>query len=207
VSGEITNNMFRKDKQRDYFTDKAKQEGYPARSVYKLKEIDKKYNLIKPDDRVLDLGCAPGSWLIYLAQKIGDKGEVIGLDIGELKIDLKPNMKFIKQDIMLLADKDLENLGKFNAAVSDAAPFTSGIRDLDTDRSFQISQKAFDIAEKTLLAKGNFLCKIFESQDSHILMKQIEQKFDFVKIFRPRAVTKNSREIYIVAKGYKGRFF
>jgi len=207
VSGEITNNMFRKDKQRDYFTDKAKQEGYPARSVYKLKEIDKKYNLIKPDDRVLDLGCAPGSWLIYLAQKIGDKGEVIGLDIGELKIDLKPNMKFIKQDILLLADKDLENLGKFNAAVSDAAPFTSGIKHLDAERSFQISQKAFDIAEKVLLSKGNFLCKIFESQDSHILIKQIEKKFDFLKIFRPRAVTKNSREIYIVAKGYKGRFF
>ncbi len=86
-------------KKDDFYKRKAREEEFPSRSIYKLQEIDKKYNLIKKGDRVLDLGCAPGSWLLYLSRKIGDKGKVVGVDISDIQIQLPKNAKFLKKDI------------------------------------------------------------------------------------------------------------
>jgi len=91
--------MYRKDRKEEFYTTLAKKEGYPARSVYKLKEIDEKYKIIKKNSRVLDLGAAPGSWLLYISQKVGDKGKVIGIDIEETKIPQKANIIFIKRSV------------------------------------------------------------------------------------------------------------
>ena len=97
--------MYRKDRKAEFYTTLAKKEGYPARSVYKLKEIDEKYKIIKKNSRVLDLGSAPGSWLLYISQKVGDKGKVIGVDIEETKIPQKANIVFIKRSVFDLVDE------------------------------------------------------------------------------------------------------
>ena len=86
--------MYRKDRQNEFYTTLARKQGFPARSIYKLKEINEKHKIIKEGDRVLDLGCAPGSWLLYISQKVGDKGKVIGVDIEEIKIPKKTNIIF-----------------------------------------------------------------------------------------------------------------
>jgi len=187
--------------QPDFYSKKAKAEGYPARSVYKLKEIDQKYRLIKKGSRILDLGCSPGSWLLWLSEKIGEKGEVVGVDIEDIKISLKKNIRFIKKDAMELEEDDL-GLEKFDAVVSDLAPFTSGVKFADAEKTLDFCRAALAIAEKILKPGGAFLCKIFDSQETSSFFKEVQKRFKFAKRFRPKAVKKASREIYIIAKDF-----
>ncbi|MFQ6050055.1 MAG: SAM-dependent methyltransferase [Candidatus Paceibacterales bacterium] len=197
--------MYRKNKKDEFFTRKAKIEGYPSRSIYKLQEIDEKYHLIKKGDRVLDLGCAPGSWLLYISKKIGDKGRAVGIDIGDIKIPKKENIVFIKKDVMDLEDSDLKKInGQYQAVVSDLSPATSGIKEVDVGKSLELGEKSFEIAQKTLGPGGNFLCKIFEGESTDEFFKKVKKRFRFTKRFRPKAVRKRSKEIYIIAKDFKG---
>ncbi|MBU1045914.1 RlmE family RNA methyltransferase [Patescibacteria group bacterium] len=189
-----------KNTRQDFYFKKAKEENYPARSVYKLQEIDKKYRLIKRGDLVLDIGCAPGSWMIYLSGKIGKKGRVTGVDVVDLKISLKDNMKFIKGDIRELVGSFSE---RFDAIVSDAAPGTSGIHFVDTAKSLELAKTALDIAKQSLKARGIFVCKTFEGEGTEEFLKEIKRLFNFVKSYRPSAVRKYSREFYLIAKIFK----
>ena len=190
----------RKNTRQDFYFKKAKEENYPARSVYKLQEIDKKYRLIKPGDFVLDIGCAPGSWLVYLSEKVGKRGRVTGVDIVDLKIPLKENMKFIKGDIRELVDGFSE---KFDTIVSDAAPGTSGVHFVDVAKSLELARTALDVVKRSLKPKGIFICKIFEGEGTDEFLKEIKTLFDFVKSYRPSAVRKYSREFYLIAKDFK----
>lgn len=190
----------RKNLRQDFYFRKAKKEDYPARSVYKLQEIDEKHRLIKRSDFVLDIGCSPGSWMIYLGKKVGNQGKVIGIDLVEPKIALKENMKFIKGDIRNYAEI-IE--GKFDVIVSDAAPETMGVHSVDVARLLELANIALDIAKKTLKPNGNFLCKIFEGEGTEALLKEARTLFSFVKPFRPMAVRKHSREFYLIAKNFK----
>ncbi len=194
--------MYRKDRKEEFYTRLAKEEGYPARSVYKLKEIDEKYKIIKKGDRVLDLGSAPGSWLLYIAQKVGEKGKTVGIDIEDIKIVPKPNILFIKKSVFDLNESDFKE--KFQVVVSDVLPKTSGVKSLDAGKSFEISEKAFEIAKMVLLPGGNFVSKIFEGEESEELFKEVSKLFEFTKRFRPKAVIKGSNEFYIIGKGFKG---
>ncbi len=192
--------MYRKDRQNEFYATLAKKEGYPARSVYKLKEIDQKYKIIKENNRVLDLGSAPGSWLLYISQKVGNKGRVIGVDIEEIKIPQKANIVFIKKSIFDLKKPDFKN--KFDAVVSDLSPKTSGIKFLDTGKSLELAEKSFEIAKSVLRPGGNFICKIFESESSGAFFKKVKNCFDFAKRFKPKATIKKSKEFYIIGKGF-----
>lgn len=195
--------MYRKDNKNEFFTRKAREEGYPARSVYKLQEIDRKYQIIQKGDNILDLGCAPGSWLLYVSKRVGDNGSVVGIDIENIKITLPGNVILIQKDIMELAPKDLEVLNKkFQAVISDLAPKTSGVKFVDEGRSLDLSLKAFLIAKNILSARGNFVCKIFEGGETDQFIAEAEKSFKFVKRFRPKAVKKDSKEFYLVAKGF-----
>jgi len=192
-------------KREDFYKRKAREEKYPSRSVYKLKEIDAKYKLIKKGDLVLDLGCAPGSWLLYISKKVDEKGRVVGIDIGDLKIELPENAVFLKKDIMSLKAMDLiEAEKKYQVVVSDSAPATSGIDFVDAEGSLELCEKALEIAMEVLENGGNFLCKIFEGEGSEEFYKKVKQNFNFIKRFRPQATRKQSREIYIAAKEFKG---
>ena len=193
--------MYRKDNKTEHYTVKANREGYPARSVYKLKDIDEKYRFLKKGDRILDLGAAPGSWMKYIAAKVGEKGLVVGIDIQNIEIPLLPNMRFLKKDMREL-DAAYWKRGEYDAVVSDAAPFTSGVPSLDAGRSFELASKAFEIACSVLKRKGSFLTKIFDGEYTGDFHREIQKNFSSVKRYRPKATTKQSRELYIIARDF-----
>lgn len=195
--------VYRRNKKEEFYTQRARDEGYPARSVYKLKEIDEKHKIFQKGDSVLDLGCAPGSWMLYISRKIGDKGEVVGIDKEDLKIILEKNMIFIQKDVVgLRVKKNTDSKKQFDAVVSDLAPKTSGMRSADALNSMLLADKALAIAKLILKRGGNFVCKIFEGELSNEFVKETKKNFKFVKIFRPKAVNKTSREIYVIGKDY-----
>lgn len=196
--------MYRKNLKDEFYTRKAREEGYPARSVYKLKEIDEKYRIIKEGDAVLDLGCAPGSWLLYISEKVGKKGGVVGVDIEDVIAPKKENISFIKKDILSFQEEELKEWqGRFGVVVADLSPRTSGIKSIDVAKSLELNEAAFDVVKTALKKGGNFVCKIFEGEGSDEFVKNVEKYFESTKRFRPMAVMKRSKEFYIVAKGFK----
>ncbi|MBU2634356.1 MAG: RlmE family RNA methyltransferase [Nanoarchaeota archaeon] len=177
---------------RDKLTLRAKREGYLARSAYKLLSLNSKYNIIKKGDKVLDLGCWPGSWIQVC---LNLKCDVTGVDIK--KVDFE-GVNFIEGDIY---DKNLlDKLGKFNVVLSDLAPKTTGIKHLDQARSLDLAYNALDVAKNVLKEKGNFLCKIFQSNDLDEFVRDVKKNFVFVKMSKPEASKKRSKEIYLIAK-------
>lgn len=190
--------------QKDFYSQQAKKENYPARSVYKLKEMQEKFHLVRKGGRVLDLGCAPGSWLKYLAEVVGPKGRVVGVDRETLQISLKTNMRFIKKDVF---SDDLFNIPelseKYQTVVSDLAPKTSGIKFQDNQESLQLCQRALKIAKRVLSNGGHFLCKILEGEDSQRFLNNLKKSFRSVQRFKPKASHKESNEFYIIAQGFR----
>ena len=188
----------------DHLTRRAKSENYPARSVYKLEEIQNRFRVIKKNDKVLDLGCAPGSWLLYAAKEVKDQGRVFGIDLKQIDIDLPQNVSAIQDDILNLNNRSfLDEIKKFNVVLSDMAPATTGRKDVDALRSFELCRMALKVADDFLTADGNFVCKIFQGNDFNSFQKNVKSKFKSCKIFKPESCRKQSKEIYIIAKGRK----
>lgn len=191
----------------DFYAKKAKKENFVARSVYKLNEIDEKYKLIKSGDYVLDLGCSPGSWSQYCSLKIGYKGIVVGIDITEMRITLE-NACFYVQDINTANFEELKQKSgvdkPFDLVISDMAPNTSGNKFTDQARSFDLCEMALQAAIKTLKKSGNFVCKFFDSQFFNEYRELLRANFDKVEIVRPKSTRSESKEIFFVAKGFKG---
>ena len=142
----------------DHYAIRAKKENYPARSVYKLKEIQHRYGLISAGDRVLDLGCAPGSWLQLAAELVGARGAVIGIDLKPVTVKL-PDHAVAYTGNILEDDPELEQHLDlpFDVVISDMAPATTGHRDVDAARSLQLCEAALAIAQKRLRTGGRFL--------------------------------------------------
>ncbi|MDO8524486.1 MAG: RlmE family RNA methyltransferase [bacterium] len=195
--------MKREFSKNDFFTQKAKEEGYPARSVYKLQEIDEKFKLFQKGFFVLDLGAAPGSWLLYIANKVSMTGKVVAMDILDLNIKPLNNTVFIKKDVLAddFFDGPLLNQS-FNVVVSDMAPNTTGLLELDVANCLELTQKALEIAIKVLAKSGNFVCKIFEGPGTDNFVKEVKGHFQMIKRYRPRAVRRGSKEFYLIAKGF-----
>jgi len=188
----------------DHLTLRAKAENYPARSVYKLEEIQKKFKVMKKNDQVLDLGCAPGSWLLYAAKQVTGSGKVFGIDLKPIEIKLPNHVIAIKDNILNLGeDSFLDKSLRFNTVLSDMAPATTGRKDVDALRSFELCNMALTIAEDFLFQNGHFVCKIFQGNDFNIFQKNVKSKFKECKIFKPESCRKQSKEIYIIAKGKK----
>lgn len=176
---------------KDKFTTKAFSEGYLARSIYKLKDIQKRYNIIKQKDKVLDLGAAPGSWSQF-ARDLG--AEVTAIDLN--KIETK-NIKIINID--LLDDKVFKKLNEeYDLILSDLAPKTIGIQKLDNERSYDLSKRALEISREKLKRGGKFLCKIFQSEFFNKFVKEVKKEFKIVKIIKPEASKKRSKEMYVL---------
>ena len=150
----------------DHYSRKAQKEKYPARSVYKLKEIQKKYRLIRKGDRVLDLGCSPGSWLAYAAELTGESGLVVGVDIKPVSVQLPAHVTVYKGDVLAPGDALMDMLGeRFHSVISDMAPNTTGNKDVDAARSFRLCEAALTLSHKVLVPNGSFVCKIFHGAD------------------------------------------
>ena len=192
---------------KDHYSEQAKKEQYPARSVFKLKEAQKKFHLIKKGDRVLDLGCSPGSWLLYAAELTGKRGRVLGIDLKTIRIKIPPQAETLTADILTIdrAWIDKQELGdRFNVVLSDMAPATTGNKALDATRSFQLCQAALSIVEMVLKPGGSFICKIFQGEEFKEFSDTVRSQFKRHKIFKPRSSRKESKEIFILGMGFRG---
>ena len=188
----------------DHYSRRAKKERFPARSVFKLQEIQSKHHLIKKGDKVLDLGCAPGSWLLYAANLTGNKGQVVGIDLKPVAEKVPPHVRIYNGDILTLDDRFFESLGKdFNVVVSDMSPATTGNKHVDSARSYNLCQAALSIAQTLLIPGGSFVCKIFQGEDFKEFSDSVRSVFKSHKIFKPQSSRKASKEIYIIGLGKK----
>ncbi len=184
----------------DFWSRKAFSEGYPARSVYKLKEMNEKFSLLKKDSVVLDLGAAPGSWTVFLLRNLGQNAKVVSCDLNPLAKDVRAeNLTFLQGD---LNDSEIrakiKSLGPFDLVVCDAAPLTTGNRTVDTARSEQLVEMAIYYAQTMLKPGGNFTVKIFQNGDQQKFLKSMREIFKTAKGFKPEACRAESFETYLV---------
>lgn len=189
----------------DYWSQKAFSEGYPARSVYKLKEIDEKFGMIKKNYTVLDLGAAPGSWTVFLLRKLDNTGKVVSCDLNPLAKSVKgDNFTFLQGDLNAAEIRQkIRELGPYDLVVCDAAPKTTGNRTVDTARSEQLVEMAIWYAQAMLKSGGNFAVKIFQNGDQQRLLKSMREIFTTAKGFKPEACRSESFETYLIGVNKK----
>jgi 23S rRNA (uridine2552-2'-O)-methyltransferase len=204
----------------DHWTLRAKKEGYPARSVYKLKEMDEKFGLLKANGsgsavlRVLDLGAAPGSWSLYVLRKLAklpaSSFSLCSADISPLSREYDKgifdsgNFFFIQGDIT--ADDVKSSIlshGPYRLVISDAAPATTGNRTIDTLRSLELANAVLSYAEASLEKGGNLAIKVFQGGDTSTVLKRIKELFNSAKSFKPEACRSESFETYYLGLGKK----
>jgi 23S rRNA (uridine2552-2'-O)-methyltransferase len=189
----------------DHYTHKARKEKFAARSVYKLQEIQKKYRILNKGARVLDLGCAPGSWLQFAAQQAGPGGRVVGIDLTPVTISLPDRVTVITGDVADL-EGHLAELGqtRFDAVLSDMAPATTGNRYVDQARSLGLCEAALYIAEQVLVPGGHFVCKMFQSGDTRGFTASVRKNFRRQTALRPKSTRKASKEVFVIGLSRKG---
>jgi 23S rRNA (uridine2552-2'-O)-methyltransferase len=185
----------------DHYSRQAKKEKFPARSVYKLQEIQRKYSLIKKGHKILDLGCFPGSWLLYAAELTGDTGKVMGIDLKPIAIRVPAQVEVITADVLTL---DANSLGNdFHVVLSDMAPATTGHKAVDATRSFSLCEAALAIAKRVLIPGGSFVCKIFQGQDFKDFADAVRADFHKCISFKPQSSRKASKEIFVIGLDFK----
>lgn len=185
----------------DYYSKRAKAEKFASRAVYKLADLDRKYRLFAPGQRVLDLGCAPGSWLQYIASRVGPRGLVVGIDRQPVAIPLAPPLRFIQGDLELLDPEQLRrDIPGFDVVVSDLAPATSGVKDVDQARSLALAQLSWHWAKELLAPGGHYVVKVFNGPEVPAFVAELKQCFREVKIAKPTGSRPESREIYLVGR-------
>ena len=196
--------MTKSGRPQDAFGDKAKKEGFAARSVYKLEEIDRRTQLFRRGMRVLDLGAFPGSWTQYAAQRVGNEGRVLAVDQQEWRGAFPAQVETRQCDVLALTPSDLGGLASFDVVMSDMAPWTTGARFVDQCRSFDLYMHALVIAEGTLRGAGHFIGKIFQGPDFDQAKKRTEQLFTKTRVMKPEASRRQSYEIFVIGMGFRG---
>lgn len=187
---------------REYFYRKAKEEKYRSRASYKLLQVIKEYQLIKPSDIVVDLGAAPGGWMQVAQKTVGNKGFVLGVDINPIQPFETQNFQIILGDITdpQIIEQIRKHLPKqADVVISDVSPNISGIWEVDNARQIDLARRSLEIAVSVLKPNGNFFVKAFQGQMTAAFVKKIKQYFAFVKIVKPKASRPKSAEIYVLA--------
>ena len=186
----------------DQFVSQAKAEGYRSRAVYKLIELDQKYQLVKRGDRLLELGAAPGGWSEYLAEAVSHNGTVVASDI--LAMDSIAGVRFVQGDFTeeSVYRLILEALGseKCNGVLSDMAPNLSGQASVDQPRAMYLAELAREIAVDTLNPDGFFLVKVFQGEGYDDFLTETRRRFRKVVVRKPEASRDRSREVYVLAR-------
>jgi 23S rRNA (uridine2552-2'-O)-methyltransferase len=192
----------------DEYVKLSQKEGYRSRAIYKLKEIQQKDKLIRPNMQVVDLGAAPGGWSQYATELVGDNGRVVASDI--LPIDPLPFVEFIQGDfteesvlneILDVLNKDKKNY-KADVVISDMAPNMTGVEATDQPRSIYLCELSLDMACQILKEGGSFVAKVFQGDGSDDFLKEVRSHFRKVKVRKPKASRPRSREVYVVAQGF-----
>jgi len=192
----------------DEYVKLSQKEGYRSRAIYKLKEIQQKDKLIRPNMQVVDLGAAPGGWSQYATELVGDNGRVVASDI--LPIDPLPFVEFIQgdfteesvlNDILAVLNKDEKNT-KADVVISDMAPNITGVEAIDQPKSIYLCELSLDMARQILKPGGSFAVKVFQGDGSDAFLKDVRSSFKQVKIRKPAASRPRSREVYMVGLGF-----
>lgn len=186
----------------DHWTQQAKDEGYAARSVFKVREIDERMGIVQTGARIVDLGCAPGSWSRYLRQRAGEGAVLIGVDINDV-----PGFPgtFLRQSVY---DVDVEQLrdalgGCADLLVSDMAPSTTGARTTDHLRQVALAERALELTLALLCPGGAFVAKVFDGSDAPAFVERVRARFEEVRRVRPQATRTESREFFVVGRGFR----
>ncbi len=185
----------------DSYTQRAHREGYPARSVYKLEEINSAHHLIKSGDSVLDVGAAPGSWTLFTHRELlKGNGKIVSVDLNPLSLNpVPPTVTAIVGDAFSKENRTrLIELGPYDAIISDAAPMTTGNRTVDTTRSEWLAEQVVMLAEEQLKTHGNLVIKIFQGGGQVEILKKMREMFSKAKPFKPKACRDDSFEIYLI---------
>ena len=182
----------------DAFSRRAKEEGYPARSVYKLEEIDRRTRLLRPGQRVLDLGASPGSWAKYTAQKIGPTGRLLAVDLNPLTVVLPKWGEFRQGDALTLENDDLALFAPYDVILSDMAPQTTGNRLGDQTRSFELFMRALAVAATLTRVGGSFVGKIFMGEDLPLAKAELKKHFANDRMIRPEGTRSVSYETFAI---------
>ena len=195
----------------DLWVKRARLEGYRSRASFKLLEIQQSDRLIQPGMTVVDLGSAPGGWSQVAAKLVGFRGKVIASDI--LPMESISGVDFVQGDfteenclkeiLALVKDNHANNLGRVDLVISDMAPNLSGMAAIDQPRSMYLVELAMDFARTTLKGQGSLLSKVFQGEGYDALLRELKQDFSQVIVRKPQASRARSREVYLLAKGYK----
>ncbi len=189
----------------DHWTLKARSEGYPARSVYKLAEMQEKFRLLKPGMRVLDIGAAPGSWSLWVLRFLKGSGFLAAVDLSPLGIKAPfGNFFFLQGDLYDPAVRSaLAERGPYGLILSDAAPSTTGDRTVDTGRSEALVEAVIGYADALLAPKGHLVAKLFQGGGERDLLTALRGRFETARGFKPRACRAESFETYLLGLGKK----
>jgi 23S rRNA (uridine2552-2'-O)-methyltransferase len=187
----------------DHWNERAKKDGYAARSAYKLEEIQRRFRVIPRDPVVLDLGCAPGSWTQYLGRLTGYDGTVVGVDVQE--VSGYPGTMIQASVFDVDAERILEALGgPADLVLSDMAPSTTGSRFTDHVRQIELAEAGRALAAQVLRPGGNFVVKVFDGEDAPAFVLRMRRDYDKARRVKPEATRKKSVEFFMVGLGRKG---
>jgi len=185
----------------DKYTKKAHEEGYAARSVYKLQAIDSKFRVLSKGYKVLDLGCYPGSFSQFAAQRVGKDGLVIGLDIQKIPKKLfAPIETFVADIFSEEAEKIIEKYAPFDVIFSDMAPQTMGNRKLDQGRSAALVERAWEIAQKFGRPGAKIVIKYFQGHENIQFIKNLQKSGFKIKTYKPSASREESYEMFMIGQ-------
>jgi 23S rRNA (uridine2552-2'-O)-methyltransferase len=185
----------------DSYTKRAHKAGYPARSIYKLEEIQQKNKIIKMGDSVLDVGAAPGSWTLYTHKELlKGTGSIVAVDLNSLHLSpIPPTVTFFRGDAFSPEiRKNLVELGPYDAIISDAAPMTIGNRSVDCARSEWLSENVLQLAKEHLKPHGNLVIKIYQGGGQEEILKEMRTMFKKAKTTKPKACRSDSFEIFLI---------
>ena len=201
---KLTSTGWRKRQERDPYVQKARQEGWRSRAVFKLEQILNKERLLRPDMLCIDLGAAPGGWSQYVSMKLQGRTRILALDL--LAMDSLPEVEFIQADFTdeaVVADilQRLDN-APVDLVMSDMAPNMTGSRAVDQPRSMYLAELAMDLAHQVLRPGGAFICKVFQGEGTDAFIAEARRQFAKVRVMKPDASRNASREVYLVARNY-----
>ncbi len=192
---------------KDFYYRAAKRQGLRARSAFKIEEIVRRHRLVAPGQSVLDLGAAPGGFVQVLAEMVGQRGVVVGVDLEPIRNVGRPWVKTAVVD--LLAPGALDRIrtlhaGRFDLVTSDMAPKTIGVKVTDEARSLELARTALAVARATLKLGGAFVVKVFMGGDFPAFRGEVAELFDEARVARPQATRERSYEVYVVGRGFRG---
>jgi 23S rRNA (uridine2552-2'-O)-methyltransferase len=193
------------EKVKDHYFKKAKKQGFPARSVYKLEEAQKKHRFLKPGQIVLDLGAYPGSWSKYAAGVAGPGGLVVAVDIQRPGV-MADNACVLQRDVYDLKLSELREISHyFDVVLSDMAPKTTGRKDVDHFRSITLAERALVLARELLKPGGTFFCKVFQGEDFSFFRDNCKESFSSVRVVKPKSSRPESVELFLLCTSRKQR--